>query len=165
MDGGTKSALSDSLHIFNAISGTPTGTTLHGMPSSASTVWPFTSLALNPSIYPQPERPTDSTVKEQDFNSIRASIRTKQVCPVHTMSSYYSHMTRISERRSSCSSLIHSSPPFTGVSSWDYRFYFFPKQNNLKNLPFLLSHSSFFMLFFNSGRCCSGWYHFLCPGQ
>ncbi|XP_056315346.1 dedicator of cytokinesis protein 9-like [Danio aesculapii] len=38
VDGGTKSGLSDSLHIFNAISGTPTGTTLHGMPSSASTV-------------------------------------------------------------------------------------------------------------------------------
>ncbi|KAG1942330.1 dedicator of cytokinesis protein [Pimephales promelas] len=38
VEGGTKSALSDSLHIFNAISGTPTGTTLHGMPSSASSV-------------------------------------------------------------------------------------------------------------------------------
>ncbi|XP_073809872.1 dedicator of cytokinesis protein 9 isoform X14 [Danio rerio] len=38
VDGGNKSALSDSLHIFNAISGTPTSTTLHGMPSSASTV-------------------------------------------------------------------------------------------------------------------------------
>uniref|UniRef100_A0A8C2AHL8 Dedicator of cytokinesis 9b n=1 Tax=Cyprinus carpio TaxID=7962 RepID=A0A8C2AHL8_CYPCA len=38
VEGGTKSSLSDSLHIFNAISGTPSGTTLHGMPSSASTV-------------------------------------------------------------------------------------------------------------------------------
>nr|XP_055068832.1 dedicator of cytokinesis protein 9 isoform X8 [Misgurnus anguillicaudatus] len=38
VEGGTKSALSDSLHIFNAISGTPSGTTLHGMPSSASSV-------------------------------------------------------------------------------------------------------------------------------
>ncbi|XP_048056575.1 dedicator of cytokinesis protein 9 isoform X7 [Megalobrama amblycephala] len=38
VEGGTKSALSDSLHIFNAISGTPSGSTLHGMPSSASSV-------------------------------------------------------------------------------------------------------------------------------
>uniref|UniRef100_A0A671N9H6 Dedicator of cytokinesis protein 9-like n=1 Tax=Sinocyclocheilus anshuiensis TaxID=1608454 RepID=A0A671N9H6_9TELE len=38
VEGGTKSSLSDSLHIFNAISGTPSGTTLHGMPSSASSV-------------------------------------------------------------------------------------------------------------------------------
>ncbi|XP_016127065.1 dedicator of cytokinesis protein 9-like [Sinocyclocheilus grahami] len=38
VEGGTKSSLSDSLHIFNAISGTPSGTTLHGMPSSASTM-------------------------------------------------------------------------------------------------------------------------------
>ncbi|XP_043098646.1 dedicator of cytokinesis protein 9 isoform X10 [Puntigrus tetrazona] len=38
VEGGTKSSLSDSLHIFNAISGTPSGTTLHGIPSSASSV-------------------------------------------------------------------------------------------------------------------------------
>ncbi|XP_051562167.1 dedicator of cytokinesis protein 9-like isoform X2 [Myxocyprinus asiaticus] len=38
VEGGTKRPLSDSLHIFNAISGTPTGTTLHGISSSASTV-------------------------------------------------------------------------------------------------------------------------------
>ncbi|XP_016364437.1 dedicator of cytokinesis protein 9-like isoform X8 [Sinocyclocheilus rhinocerous] len=38
VEGGTKSSLSDSLHIFNAISGMPSGTTLHGMPSSASTM-------------------------------------------------------------------------------------------------------------------------------
>ncbi|KAL2102932.1 hypothetical protein ACEWY4_002100 [Coilia grayii] len=38
-DGVAKNALSDSLHIFNAISGTPTGSaTMHGLPTATSTV-------------------------------------------------------------------------------------------------------------------------------
>ncbi|XP_031438938.1 dedicator of cytokinesis protein 9 isoform X3 [Clupea harengus] len=37
-DGVAKNALSDSLHIFNAISGTPGGATLHGLPTTTSTV-------------------------------------------------------------------------------------------------------------------------------
>ncbi|KAL7826188.1 hypothetical protein SRHO_G00339260 [Serrasalmus rhombeus] len=38
VENGTKSSLSDSLHIFNAISGTPSGSALHSLPSSASSV-------------------------------------------------------------------------------------------------------------------------------
>ncbi|XP_064184042.1 dedicator of cytokinesis protein 9-like isoform X5 [Anguilla rostrata] len=38
VEDGMKSTLPDSLHIFNAISGTPTGTTIQGIPSSSSVV-------------------------------------------------------------------------------------------------------------------------------
>ncbi|XP_061089370.1 dedicator of cytokinesis protein 9-like isoform X1 [Conger conger] len=38
VEDGMKSSLADSLHIFNAISGTPTGTTIQGIPSSSSVV-------------------------------------------------------------------------------------------------------------------------------
>ncbi|XP_036425767.1 dedicator of cytokinesis protein 9 isoform X2 [Colossoma macropomum] len=38
VENGTKSSLSDSLHIFNAISGTPSGSALHSLPSSASSM-------------------------------------------------------------------------------------------------------------------------------
>nr|XP_015218956.1 PREDICTED: dedicator of cytokinesis protein 9 isoform X8 [Lepisosteus oculatus] len=38
VDDGVKSVLPDSLHIFNAISGTPTSTTIQGIPSSSSVV-------------------------------------------------------------------------------------------------------------------------------
>ncbi|XP_032386220.1 dedicator of cytokinesis protein 9 [Etheostoma spectabile] len=38
VEDGMKSVLPDSLHIFNAISGTPTSATIHGIPSSSSVV-------------------------------------------------------------------------------------------------------------------------------
>ncbi|XP_072539768.1 dedicator of cytokinesis protein 9 isoform X4 [Salminus brasiliensis] len=38
VENGTKSSLSDSLHIFNAISGTPSGSALHNLPGSASSM-------------------------------------------------------------------------------------------------------------------------------
>ncbi|KAI1899017.1 hypothetical protein AGOR_G00078350 [Albula goreensis] len=38
VEDGMKSALPDSMHIFNAISGTPAGTTIQGIPSSSSIV-------------------------------------------------------------------------------------------------------------------------------
>ncbi|XP_058258113.1 dedicator of cytokinesis protein 9 isoform X2 [Hemibagrus wyckioides] len=38
LEDGTKSSLSDSLHIFKVISGSPGGSTLHGLPSSASSM-------------------------------------------------------------------------------------------------------------------------------
>lgn len=38
VEDGMKSVLPDSLHIFNAISGTPTGATIQGIPSSSSVV-------------------------------------------------------------------------------------------------------------------------------
>lgn len=112
VEGGTKSSLSDSLHIFNAISGTPSGTTLHGMPSSASSVW-LSPLALNIWPCPQPERWTDrlrfikSERTRKEWNLIvrhswrnRPSISIQdtgieQVCPVFGMSAYYSHKTRV----------------------------------------------------------------------
>lgn len=34
-----RSPIPDSLHIFNAISGTPTATTIQGLPNSSSVVW------------------------------------------------------------------------------------------------------------------------------
>lgn len=48
-----KSVLPDSLHIFNAISGTPTSATIQGIPSSSSVVWccPGFSLTSAPSYY------------------------------------------------------------------------------------------------------------------
>lgn len=38
VEDGMKSVLPDSLHIFNAISGTPTSTIIQGIPSSSSVV-------------------------------------------------------------------------------------------------------------------------------
>lgn len=38
VEDGMKSVLPDSLHIFNAISGTPTSATIQGIPSTSSVV-------------------------------------------------------------------------------------------------------------------------------
>lgn len=47
VEDGMKSVLPDSLHIFNAISGTPTSVTIQGVPHSASVIWSGSGLVYS----------------------------------------------------------------------------------------------------------------------